>query len=50
MSLICSTLTWYLGTEPYQGEQAEKPKILASKSDDDFLAQFGLGGDQEQAQ
>ena len=50
MSLICSTLTWYLGTEPYQGEQAEKPKSLAPKSDDDFLALFGLGGDQEPAQ
>ena len=47
MSLICSTLTWYLGTEPYPGEQAEKPKSLGPKTDDDFLALFGFGGDQE---
>jgi Rad3-related DNA helicase len=42
MSLICSTLTWYLGHSPYDKEQTKlQAKPVAVQSDDDFLSLFG---------
>ena len=37
MSLICSTLTWYLGHDPCNSSSVQK----VQKSDDDFLSLFG---------
>ena len=41
MSLICSTLTWYLGKEPLAERLETKLVHKEKRSDDDFLSMFG---------